>query len=32
MANQPQYLTPEGLENLEKRLKYLREVRRAEVA
>lgn len=32
MGEQPQYLTPEGLENLEKRLKYLREVRRPEVA
>ena len=32
MANQPQYLTPEGLDNLEKRLKHLREDRRAEVA
>lgn len=32
MAEQPQYLTREGLENLEKRLRNLREVRRAEVA
>ena len=32
MANQPQYLTPEGLDNLERRLKHLREARRAEVA
>ena len=32
MADQPQYLTREGLENLERRLKHLREVRRAEVA
>lgn len=32
MAEQPQYLTREGLENLERRLRNLREVRRAEVA
>jgi transcription elongation factor GreA len=32
MVDQPQYLTPEGLKNLENRLKYLQEVRRAEVA
>jgi transcription elongation factor GreA len=32
MANQVQYLTPEGLKNLESRLKYLTETRRAEVA
>jgi transcription elongation factor GreA len=32
MVNQPQYLTPEGLVDLEGRLKYLREVRRAQVA
>ncbi len=32
MVEQPQYLTPEGLETLEKRLKHLREVRRPEVA
>ncbi len=32
MSNQPQYLTPEGLKNLEARLKELREVRRYEVA
>lgn len=32
MANQPQYLTPEGLKELENRLKYLQEVRRPEVA
>ena len=32
MANQPQYLTPEGLKELESRLKYLQEVRRYEVA
>lgn len=32
MVNQVQYLTPEGLNNLENRLKYLREVRRPEVA
>ena len=32
MINQPQYLTPEGLTNLEKKLKYLNEVRRPEVA
>lgn len=30
--DQPQYLTQEGLENLEKRLKYLKEVRRGEIA
>jgi transcription elongation factor GreA len=32
MANQPQYLTAEGLKELETRLKYLQEVRRPEVA
>jgi transcription elongation factor GreA len=32
MVNQVQYLTPEGLKNLENRLKYLLEVRRPEVA
>jgi transcription elongation factor GreA len=32
MVDQPQYLTPEGLDNLEKRLKHLKEVRRPEVA
>jgi transcription elongation factor GreA len=32
MVNQVQYLTPEGLKNLENRLKYLIEVRRPEVA
>ncbi|MFN8529185.1 MAG: transcription elongation factor GreA [Anaerolineae bacterium] len=32
MTNQPQYLTHEGLKNLEARLKELREVRRYEVA
>ncbi len=32
MSNQPQYLTPEGLKNLEARLKELREVRRYQVA
>ena len=32
MVNQIQYLTPEGLKNLENRLKYLIEVRRPEVA
>jgi transcription elongation factor GreA len=32
MVNQIQYLTPEGLKNLENRLKHLTEVRRAEVA
>ncbi|MCU0496385.1 MAG: transcription elongation factor GreA [Anaerolineae bacterium] len=32
MVDQPQYLTPEGLQNLEKRLKHLKETRRAEVA
>jgi len=32
MVNQIQYLTPEGLKNLETRLKYLIEVRRPEVA
>jgi transcription elongation factor GreA len=30
--NDVQYLTPEGMKNLENRLKYLTEVRRAEVA
>ncbi|GIL13754.1 MAG: transcription elongation factor GreA [Chloroflexi bacterium] len=30
--NEVQYLTPEGLKNLENRLKYLTEVRRVEVA
>ncbi|HEX2620414.1 MAG TPA: transcription elongation factor GreA [Phototrophicaceae bacterium] len=32
MVDQPQYLTPEGLVNLEKRLKNLKEVRRPQVA
>lgn len=32
MVNQPQYLTKEGLENLERRLKNLLEVRRPQVA
>ena len=32
MVQQPQYLTAEGLQNLEKRLKKLKEVRRPEVA
>lgn len=32
MVEQPQYLTPEGLENIEKRLKFFKEVRRQEVA
>jgi transcription elongation factor GreA len=32
MVEQPQYLTPEGLVNLEKRLKYLKDVRRVEIA
>jgi transcription elongation factor GreA len=32
MVNPVQYLTPEGLKNLENRLKYLLEVRRPEVA
>ncbi|MBE2270255.1 MAG: transcription elongation factor GreA [Anaerolinea sp.] len=32
MANHPQYLTPEGLKELEERLKYLQDVRRYEVA
>ena len=32
MVNQIQYLTPEGLKNLENRLKFLHEVRRPEVA
>lgn len=32
MANQPQYVTAEGLKDLESRLKYLKEVRRPEVA
>jgi transcription elongation factor GreA len=32
MVDQPQYLTAEGLKNMEARLKHLTEVRRAEVA
>ncbi len=32
MVDQPQYLTPEGFNELEKRLRYLTQVRRAEVA
>jgi transcription elongation factor GreA len=32
MVDQPQYLTPEGLVSLEKRLKILKEVRRPQVA
>lgn len=32
MVDQPQYLTPEGFANLEKRLRHLIEVRRPEVA
>jgi len=32
MAEQPQYLTAEGLQNLERKLKILKEVRRPEVA
>lgn len=32
MVDQPQYLTPEGMETLEKRLKNLVEVRRPQVA
>jgi transcription elongation factor GreA len=32
MVEQPQYLTAEGLQNLEKRLKTLKEIRRPEVA
>lgn len=32
MVDKPQYLTPEGLQELEKRLHYLTTVRRAEVA
>jgi transcription elongation factor GreA len=32
MVDQPQYLTPEGLQNLEKRLKDLKEIRRPQVA
>jgi transcription elongation factor GreA len=32
MVDQPQYLTPEGYQALEKRLRHLTEVRRAEVA
>jgi transcription elongation factor GreA len=32
MAEQPQYLTAEGLQNLERKLKTLKEVRRPEVA
>ena len=32
MVDQPQYLTPEGFNELEKRLRYLTQVRRTEVA
>lgn len=32
MVEQPQYLTPEGLENIEKKLRFLKETRRQEVA
>lgn len=32
MSNQPQYLTAEGLKQLEQRLKFLQETRRPEVA
>lgn len=32
MTDQPQYLTPEGMKELEERLNYLRNVRRPEVA
>jgi transcription elongation factor GreA len=32
MSDQPQYLTPEGLRELEERLNYLRNVRRPQVA
>jgi transcription elongation factor GreA len=32
MVDQPQYLTPEGLQNLERRLANLKEVRRPQVA
>lgn len=32
MVDQPQYLTPEGYQTLEKRLRHLVEVRRSEVA
>ena len=32
MVDQPQYLTPEGFETLEKRLRHLTAVRRSEVA
>ena len=32
MSNQTEYLTPEGFRELENKLKYLRDVRRAEVA
>lgn len=32
MVNQPQYLTPEGLRELEERLRYLKEERRPQVA
>lgn len=32
MSNQPNYLTPEGLQELEARLKYLKEDRRQQVA
>jgi transcription elongation factor GreA len=32
MVNQPQYLTPEGLQTLEQKLRDLKEIRRLEVA
>ena len=32
MSNQPQYLTPEGLKELEERLRYLKDERRPQVA
>ncbi|MCL4248710.1 MAG: transcription elongation factor GreA [Anaerolineae bacterium] len=32
MSNQTEYLTPEGFRDIETKLKYLRDVRRAEVA
>lgn len=32
MSNQTEYLTPEGFRDIENKLKYLRDVRRAEVA
>ncbi len=32
MVDHPQYLTPEGMEQIEKRLRHLKEVRRMEIA